>query len=37
MRVADVHYMLEKGRVVWTGDSAQLSASEDVQHRYLGV
>ena len=35
--VADVHYMLEKGRVVWTGDSAQLSASEDVQHRYLGV
>jgi len=37
MRVADVHYMLEKGRVVWTGDSTQLSASEDVQHRYLGV
>ena len=37
MRIADVHYMLEKGRVVWTGDSAQLSASEDVQHRYLGV
>ena len=37
IRVADVHYMLEKGRVVWTGDSAQLTASEDVQHRYLGV
>ena len=37
MRIADVHYMLEKGRVVWTGDSAQLSASEDVQHRFLGV
>ena len=37
IRVADVHYMLEKGRVVWSGDSAQLSASEDVQHRYLGV
>jgi len=37
IRVADVHYMLEKGRVVWSGNSAQLSASEDVQHRYLGV
>ena len=37
MRVADVHYMLEKGRVVWSGDSTQLAASEDVQHRYLGV
>ena len=35
--VADVHYMLEKGRVVWSGDSATLAASEDVQHRYLGV
>ena len=37
IRVADVHYMLEKGRVVWTGSSAELAASVDVQHRYLGV
>jgi branched-chain amino acid transport system ATP-binding protein len=37
IRVADVHYMLEKGRVVWTGDSNALAANEDVQHRYLGV
>ncbi len=37
IRVADVHYMLEKGRVVWKGSSAELSANEDVQHRYLGV
>src|SRR5882757_5425557 len=37
IRVADVHYMLEKGRVVWTGSSSELAASEDVQHRYLGV
>jgi len=37
IRVADVHYMLEKGRVVWSGDSAALARSEDVQHRYLGV
>jgi branched-chain amino acid transport system ATP-binding protein len=37
IRVADVHYMLEKGRVVWTGSSAELTANEDIQHRYLGV
>ncbi len=37
IRVADQHYMLEKGRVVWSGSSAELAASEDVQHRYLGV
>ena len=36
-RIADLHYMLEKGRVVWTGTSAQLAANVDVQHRYLGV
>jgi len=36
-RIADVHFMLEKGRVVWTGSSADLAAAQDVQHRYLGV
>jgi len=36
-RVADTHYVLEKGRVVWSGSSAELAAREDVQHRYLGV
>ena len=36
-RVADTHYVLEKGRIVWTGTSAELRAREDVQHRYLGV
>ena len=36
-RVADRHYVLEKGRVVWSGSSAQLNDSRDVQHRYLGV
>jgi branched-chain amino acid transport system ATP-binding protein len=35
--VADVHYVLEKGRVVWTGSSAELRSREDIQHRYLGV
>jgi branched-chain amino acid transport system ATP-binding protein len=36
-RVADRHYVLEKGLVVWNGSSADLAANEDVQHRYLGV
>jgi len=36
-RIADRHYIIEKGRVVWSGDSAQLAAAADIQHRYLGV
>jgi branched-chain amino acid transport system ATP-binding protein len=36
-RVADRHYVLEKGRVVWSGTSAGLAASAEVRHRYLGV
>ena len=36
-RIADRHYVLEKGRVVWSGASAALAANADVQHRYLGV
>jgi branched-chain amino acid transport system ATP-binding protein len=37
VRIADRHTVLEKGRVVWTGTSAELAANEAVQHRYLGV
>ena len=36
-RLADRHYIIEKGQVVWRGDSSELSSSTDVQHRYLGV
>jgi branched-chain amino acid transport system ATP-binding protein len=36
-RVADRHFLIERGRVVWTGASAALAAAPDVQHRYLGV
>jgi len=36
-RIASTHYVLEKGRIVWTGTSAELQQREDVQHRYLGV
>ena len=35
--LADRHYILEKGRVVWSGHSAALAAAPDLQHRYLGV
>jgi branched-chain amino acid transport system ATP-binding protein len=37
LRAADRHFLIERGRVVWTGDSAALAAAPDVQHRYLGV
>ena len=36
-RVADRHFLIERGRVVWKGTSAELAAAPDVQHRYLGV
>jgi branched-chain amino acid transport system ATP-binding protein len=36
-RIADRHYVLEKGRVVWSGVSSELVASREVQQRYLGV
>jgi branched-chain amino acid transport system ATP-binding protein len=37
IKIADRHYMIERGRIVWTGTSAELAAAPDVQHRYLGV
>jgi branched-chain amino acid transport system ATP-binding protein len=36
-RIADHHYVLEKGRVVWSGSSAELQSNTELQHRYLGV
>jgi ABC-type transporter Mla maintaining outer membrane lipid asymmetry ATPase subunit MlaF len=33
-KIAHRHYILEKGRVVWTGDSEQLMRSEDLLHRF---
>jgi branched-chain amino acid transport system ATP-binding protein len=37
LRVADRHFLIERGRVVWKGLSRELAAAPDVQHRYLGV
>jgi branched-chain amino acid transport system ATP-binding protein len=36
-RIADRHYVLEKGRVVWAGDSRELTENQEIRHRYLGV
>jgi branched-chain amino acid transport system ATP-binding protein len=36
-RVADRHYVIEKGRVVWSGTSEELARGADIQHKYLGV
>ncbi|MFY8116995.1 MAG: ABC transporter ATP-binding protein [Roseateles sp.] len=37
IRLADQHSILERGRVVWQGDSAALDADHGLWHRYLGV
>jgi branched-chain amino acid transport system ATP-binding protein len=36
-QIADRHYLIERGKVVWTGTSSELAAASDVQRRYLGV
>jgi branched-chain amino acid transport system ATP-binding protein len=36
-RIADRHYILEKGKVVWSGASSALTADAELQHRFLGV
>jgi len=36
-RIADRHYMIERGRTVWSGTSEQLLAEPELQHRYLGI
>ena len=37
IRLADRHTLIERGRVVWHGTSAQLDADHGIWHRYLGV
>ena len=36
-RIADRHTIIERGRVVWTGNSRDLASAIDIQHRYLGI
>lgn len=37
MRIADWHYIMEKGRIVWSGDGEQLAADEGLRTQFLGV
>lgn len=37
MRLADCHYIIEKGSIVWSGDSQALEADPSLKTRYLGV
>jgi branched-chain amino acid transport system ATP-binding protein len=37
LKLADRHYIVEKGRIVWSGDSPTLARDSALQHRYLGV
>jgi len=37
MRLADRHFILEKGRVVWSGPSHDLRRDSGVLHEYVGV
>jgi branched-chain amino acid transport system ATP-binding protein len=37
MEIADHHYILENGAVVWEGLTAELEAAPEIRSRYLGV
>ena len=36
-RIADRHYIIEKGKLVWEGNSTKLKNDTEIQERYLGV
>jgi len=35
--LADRHFVIEKGKVVWSGNSYMLKANKEIQNRYLGI
>jgi ABC-type branched-chain amino acid transport systems, ATPase component len=35
--LADRHYIMEKGKIEWIGDSSTLNSNKEIQHRYLGI
>ena len=37
VKLADVHFIMQRGQVVWSGTSEQLDADEDARHNYLGL
>jgi branched-chain amino acid transport system ATP-binding protein len=36
-RICDRHYIIERGKTVWSGTSGELMSEPDLQHRYLGI
>jgi branched-chain amino acid transport system ATP-binding protein len=36
-RICDRHFIIERGRTMWSGSSDALMAEPDLQHRYLGI
>ncbi len=36
-QICDHHFIVEKGHLVWNGDSDELRANPEIQHQYLGV
>jgi branched-chain amino acid transport system ATP-binding protein len=37
VKLANQHTVIERGRVVWQGDSPSLAAQPELWHRYIGV
>jgi branched-chain amino acid transport system ATP-binding protein len=36
-RICDRHFIIERGKTVWSGTSDELMAVPDLQHKYLGI
>ena len=36
-RIADRHFVMEKGQIAWSGSSQELLANAEMQHQFLGV
>jgi branched-chain amino acid transport system ATP-binding protein len=37
LNLADRHFVIEKGRVVWSGSSTELRGQPEIVHQYMGV
>jgi branched-chain amino acid transport system ATP-binding protein len=37
LKIADVNYIIERGRIVWNGTSDELRADRETLHRFLGI
>ena len=37
LKIADINFIIERGQVVWSGDSDALRKDREALHRYLGV